>query len=113
MADFGKLRRNLPPPPPLDEASENLKAPEVAPIAPEPGQAVAAPVVPAPPLSAEPTPPRRDGRSMRRTNRTVAFATRVSPEFDNRVRNIAERDGLMLVEVLERALDAYEKHRER
>ena len=50
---------------------------------------------------------------MRRTNRTVAFATRVSPEFDNRVRNIAERDGLMLVEVLERALDAYEKHRER
>ena len=50
----------------------------------------------------------RDGRSARRTGRTVQFATRVSPEFDERLRVIAERDGLLLVEVLERALDAYE-----
>jgi hypothetical protein len=113
MADFGKLRRNLPPPPPMDEASENLKAPEVAPIAPEPVQTIAAPVAPASLPAAELPPPRRDGRTMRRTNRTVAFATRVSPEFDNRVRDIAERDGLMLVEVLERALEAYEKDRTR
>jgi hypothetical protein len=39
----------------------------------------------------------------------VQFATRVSPEFDERIRQIAERDGLLLVEVLERALDALEK----
>jgi hypothetical protein len=32
----------------------------------------------------------------------------VSPAFDERLRDIAERDGLLLVEVLERALDAYE-----
>jgi len=46
---------------------------------------------------------------MRRTNRTLPFATRVSPEFDDRLRDVAERDGLKLVEVLEKALDAYER----
>jgi hypothetical protein len=47
---------------------------------------------------------------MRRTNRTVQFATRVTPEFDRQVRAIAQRDGLMIVEVLERALNALEGH---
>ena len=51
---------------------------------------------------------RIDGRSLRRTHRTVQFATRVSPEFDTRIRQIAMRDQLLLVEILERALDAYE-----
>src|SRR5260370_14536673 len=37
--------------------------------------------------------PRRDGRSARRSGRTLQFATRVSPEFDRRLRSIAERDG--------------------
>ena len=46
---------------------------------------------------------------MRRTHRTVQFATRVSPEFDERVRQIAMQDGMLLVEVLEHALDAYEQ----
>jgi hypothetical protein len=54
---------------------------------------------------------RRDGRSARRTGRTVQFATRVSPEFDDRVREIAEEEGILLVEVLERALAAYEASR--
>jgi len=49
-----------------------------------------------------------DGRTMRRSGRTVQFATRVSPEFDERIRQIAMREGMLLVEVLERALDAYE-----
>jgi hypothetical protein len=59
-----------------------------------------------------PPPPRVgriDGRTLRRSGRTVQFATRVSPEFDERVRRIAMRDGLLLVEVLEKALDAYER----
>ena len=111
MADFKKFaRKGLGAPPPLDEASDNLQAPEVAPVAPEPVQFMeptAAPTAPSPPL------PRRDGRTLRKTNRTVAFATRVSTEWDNRIRDIAERDGLMLVEVLERALDAYEENRSR
>ena len=39
----------------------------------------------------------------------MQFATRVSPEFDNQLRAIAERDGKLLVEVLENALKAYEQ----
>lgn len=92
MADVSKFkRRSLGTPPPLEEASANLQAPEIAP----------APVV---------SPPARlDGRSARRTNRTLQFATRVTPEWDARLRALAQRDGLMLVEVLERALALYEK----
>jgi hypothetical protein len=56
--------------------------------------------------------PRRDGRSARRSGRTLQFATRVSPEFDSRLRSIAERDRKLLVEVLEDALEAYEHSRQ-
>lgn len=52
---------------------------------------------------------RVDGRTLRRTNRTVTFATKVTQAFDDRVRAIAQRDGILLVEVLERALDALER----
>lgn len=104
MADVSKLKqkpaRRLGLPPTVDEASDNLTAPEVAPVSPAP-VAVAAPQTHAP--------RRRDGRSMRKTGRTLTFATRVSPEFDERIRDIAEQEGLMLVEVLERALEAYER----
>jgi hypothetical protein len=59
-----------------------------------------------------PRPRRRlDGRSLRKTGRTMQFATRVSWEWDERLRRIAKRDGLYLVEILELALDAYEKAR--
>jgi hypothetical protein len=54
---------------------------------------------------------RVDGRSLRRTGRTLQLATRVSWEFDDKLRRIAQRDGLKLVEVLERALEAYEAAR--
>lgn len=89
MANVSGLRKvhRLGVPPPLSEASSNLSAPEVAPAATR----------------------RRDGRSLRRTNRVVPFATRVSPEFDTEIRGIAERDGIKLVEVLERALGAYKR----
>ncbi len=123
MADFGKVRRTLPPPPPMEEASQNLQAPEVAPIAPAPPppapHADPAPEVESIKVERQPisepqsdTPrARRDGRTLRRTNRTIAFATRVSADWDDRIRDIAERDGLKLVEVLEKALDAYEHGR--
>lgn len=52
---------------------------------------------------------RRDGRSARKTNRTLPFATRVSAEFDMDIRDIADREGLKLVEVLERAIVAYKE----
>jgi hypothetical protein len=92
MANLSKLK-GLGTPPAKEEASPNLAAPEVAPLAPESVR----------------TSKRRDGRSAKRTHRTLPFATRVSPEFDNGLRDIADRDGLLLVEVLERALDAYEE----
>lgn len=114
MADLAKLKRrsSLGAPPPAEEASPNLQAPETAPApvsAADPAQPLPAL---APPVAAGPRAGQgsysRDGRSARRTGRTLQFATRVSPEFDQRLRDIAERDRLLLVEVLERALDAYE-----
>ena len=122
MADLTKLKRRstLGDPPPLEEASQNLQAPEIAPVVPQPAAL--------PPRSASPLPEpatepqdntqqpmdeqhRLDGRSLRRTGRTLQFATRVSWEFDSKLRLIAQRDGLKLVEVLERALEAHEAAR--
>jgi hypothetical protein len=99
MADLSKLKkgRGLGAPPSLSEASPNLAAPEVAPTPPpvsEPKHIMARKI---------------DGRTLRKTNRTVAFATRVTENFDYRVREIAESKGLKIVEVLEAALDAYER----
>ena len=106
MADVSKLkqRRTLGTPPPPAEASMNLAQPEMA----EPSMVV----------SGSPRDPRTsarefgeariDGRTLRRSNRVVQFATRVTPEFDRRVRAIAMREGLLIVEVLEQALDIYD-----
>lgn len=112
MADASKLRQlrrtGLGAPPPIEEARTDL--------APALSQTDA----PSPILEKAPEhrshqasrgyfERRIDGRSLRRSGRTVQFATRVSPEFDERIRQIAKRDGLLLVEVLERALDALEQ----
>ena len=121
MANLSKLKRRntLGAPPPLEEASQNLKAPEVAPVVatsvPQPRAAVT-------PLRKPETAGkglemaahgqgRLDGRSLRKSGRTLQLATRVSWEFDDKLRHIAQRDGLKLVEVLERGLDAYETAR--
>lgn len=118
MADASKLktfrRGGLGTPPSLEEARIDLA------LTPQQGNSV---LLPHPKPNSEPvqplyvTPPatrpaRLDGRTMRRSGRTVQFATRVSPEFDERVRQIAMRDGMLLVEVLEHALDAYERVKE-
>jgi predicted DNA-binding ribbon-helix-helix protein len=50
-----------------------------------------------------------DGRSLKKTGRTHQLATRVTPEFYDKVRSIAARDRLKIVEVLERAIEYYEK----
>ena len=96
MANVSKLQKSsqrstLGEPPTLEEASANLAQPEAAP-------ATRKRVM--------------DGRTARRTNRTIQFATRVTPEWDERIRTVAQRDGLLLVEVLEQALDCYESTRE-
>lgn len=120
MADFSQLKRSkgLGAPPAPTEVKENLLEPETAP-------AVVAPLAPAAPAAQEaPTerPARskvvrlaqapkneRDGRSARRTGRTVQFATRVSDDFDRKFRAVAQRDGLLMAVLLEEALEAYEK----
>jgi hypothetical protein len=117
MADLSKLKRRstLGVPPPPDQASTNLTAPEVAPAAPPE------------PIPTDETPLRRtphraeterkserrriDGRSLRRTGRTLQFATRITEEFDELLHKIAQRDGLKLVEVLENGVAAYEAAR--
>jgi hypothetical protein len=108
MANLAKLKRRntLGAPPPFAEASQNLQAPEIAPVVTAPAGSSGGETVP-------PRDPqyRIDGRSLRRTGRTLQLATRVSWEFDDKLRRIAQRDGLKLVEVLERALEAYEAAR--
>jgi hypothetical protein len=101
MADLSKLKRRntLGDPPPIEEASHNLHALET-------GAAVMQPVA-----FPHEEHHRIDGRRLRKTGRTVQFATKVSLEFDAKLRRIAQRDGLLLVEVLERALEAYEEAR--
>ena len=122
MANLAKLKRRntLGTPPPLEEASQNLQAPEIVPVVTAPAVSSRSEAVPVRKPVGEPegNPPhpydtqyRIDGRSLRRTGRTLQLATRVSWEFDDKLRRIAQRDGLKLVEVLERALEAYEAAR--
>ena len=111
MADASKLKglrqSKLGVPPSSDEARTDLalEPPPTALASDEISSATRAsrrPEMPSPYAN------RMDGRTMRRSGRTVQFATRVSPDFDERIRRIAMRDGMLLVEVLERALEAYE-----
>ena len=122
MANLSKLKRRntLGEPPPFAEASQNLQAPEIAPVVTAPAALPRVEAVPVRELVGAqqddiPQPRdaqyRIDGRSLRRTGRTLQLATRVSWEFDDKLRRIAQRDGLKLVEVLERALEAYEAAR--
>jgi hypothetical protein len=97
MADLSKLKKrsNLGVPPSFDEASQNLASPEIAPVAPQ----------------AQNTPSRIDGRSLRKTDRNIQFATKVRQAFDQRFRAIAARDNLVFGDLLEKMLDSYEKDR--
>jgi len=50
-----------------------------------------------------------DKRTLRKTGRTEQFATRVSKEWLKKIKEIARKENLKLVEVLERLLDCYEE----
>jgi hypothetical protein len=65
------------------EVSENLKSPELAPI------------------------------DKRFTGRTQQLGLRVKPEFTKRLKMLAAEENVFLIEILERALDCYEKHRKK
>ncbi|MBK4361702.1 hypothetical protein GWK90_05360 [Candidatus Hamiltonella defensa] len=95
MADFSKMKRKgLGTPPSFDEAATSLNSSEIAPD---------------PRLIKKFSYVRRDARRTRKTNRTLPFATRVSPEFDAELRDIAEEKNLKLVELLEEMLSSYKK----
>lgn len=117
MANVSKLKglrsSGLGTPPSLDEArTDLLPSPpletSLSPLQSDQAVSVGIAETPTSPVAFPERVNRMDGRTMRRTGRTIQFATRVSPEFDDRLRQIAMRDGILLVEVLERALDAYE-----
>ena len=90
MADLSKFKKkNLGTPPALNDAGNNLSAPEIAPVDNE----------------------YVDGRTKRKTGRTEQLATRVTPEFHKKVKMLAARDELKIVELIEKAIDIYEnKH---
>lgn len=116
MADASKLkglrRSGLGAPPPQHEARTDLVPEPPRSILPSIESATAT-RQPQRPDTAVPQAGRMDGRTMRRSGRTVQFATRVSPEFDERIRQIAMREGMLLVEVLECALETYEADRKK
>jgi hypothetical protein len=107
MADASKLKRlgRLGAPPDPDEARNDLVPPATPDAMPTPvleRRADASPVAAF---------QRIDARTLRRSGRTVHFATKVTPEFDNRLRQIAAETGKMLTEILEEALAAYEREK--
>lgn len=63
--------------------------------------------LPAAPVSALASVRYPDGRSRRRTGRIEQINVKVSAQFNSDLRGLADRQGLLIVEVLERALDAY------
>jgi len=96
MADLSKIKRLGVPPSP-EETTTNLESPEIAPIRKD--DVFNQPYV------------RKDARSIMKTNRTLAFATRVSPEFDKEFREIAERENVRLTVLLELMLEVYKENR--
>jgi hypothetical protein len=123
MANLERLKRKnrLGAPPAPEEASSNIFAPEVAPapttptvdetITGEHADEATTSVVSIRPKHRQTKEQLIDGRSLRKTGRTVSFATRVSPAFHQKLRRIAQRDNKLIVEVLEAALNAYEATR--
>jgi hypothetical protein len=85
MADFSKIKKSkksrFGDAPSPEEDDNNLEAPETAPA--------------------------RKPRN--KTGRTVAFATKVTAEFDEEFRHIAFFGKMKKVELLEKALEAYKR----
>ena len=57
-------------------------------------------------LDGSPEPARK---ARKKTNRTIPFATRVSPSFDDEFRRIAFEGKLKHAELMEKMLEAYKK----
>jgi hypothetical protein len=108
MADASKLKRFGSPPPSIDEARQDL-VPDPPAVEPEPE------VKPQPKIETAPPPPIRpesqpefddyervDGRTLRKTGRTIPFSTRLNADTDRLIRRIAGKHGILIAEVVER-----------
>jgi hypothetical protein len=85
MANFNNIKKNkLGTPPSVEDIKGNINQPEVAPI---------------------------DGRN-KKTGRTYQLSTRVHPDFYFKLREIAARDRLKMVQVLEEAMELYEQKKQ-
>lgn len=106
MADASKLKR-LGAPPPLEEArSDLIPAPPAEPPPPSPAS-----------VAAEPPPEeedyeRIDGRSLRKTGRTLPFSTRINADVDKLIRRLAAKHKLLIAEVIERGVYLVQKELE-
>lgn len=106
MADFGKAQskkkkpNRFGTPPSIEEASNNLEAPEHAPTAPEKvGEAPKKKTV------------KKKAVKASKPSRTVPFNHKVTPEFEREFKMVALEDRLKLVELLEASFQAYKKAR--
>lgn len=118
--DFSALQRKRRLPPPPDDASENLTAPEAAPAngraEPSAAQLSASPdtepprrKVIRPYIPTEPPPEPVDGRSRLRTGRVEPFSTRVRADFRPRLIALADHYGVTMGEALELAVASLER----
>jgi hypothetical protein len=107
MADASKLKRFGARPPSIDEAREDLipELPEPEPeVQAQPKAATAAPAA-QPVRQTEPEIEdyeRVDGRTLRKTGRTIPFSTRLNADTDRLIRRIAGKHGILIAEVVER-----------
>jgi predicted DNA-binding ribbon-helix-helix protein len=87
MIDVSKLKKHtrLGTPPSVNSVKDNIAQPEVIDI-------------------------EVDGRTLKKTGRTHQLATRVTPDFYDKVRSLAARDRLKIVELLEKAIELYENN---
>jgi|ACQI01.1.fsa_nt_gi hypothetical protein len=81
-------------PPIIEEAGENLEAPETAPKTEKPKA-------------------KNKKKARYKTGRTAQFATRVSPEFLRAFKKQAFNDDLKIVELLEASFEAYKTQRDK
>lgn len=100
ISNLKKIKKTLGQAPSFEEASNNISAPEVA-----------------PPASSMTTYNQKqdylkafDGRTMRKTRRVHRLGLAVTAEFDSSLREIAMRKNMLIVEVLEEALELYKQH---
>ncbi len=97
--DTSKLKKKIPAkknrfgaPPVIEEAGENLEAPEAAPKVTD-------------------KKPKKKARY--KTGRTAQFATRVSPGFLKAFKKQAFEDDLKIVELLEACFEAYQEQKDK